>query len=144
MSSYLFAFLSWHRFASFDWDIFDGFANLNKVRQAEEDYEEQRASLIEAEVAASAEVWTKYFDYKTALKKFEYSEAFLGTAQTSYDLALESYKTGIKSILDLLDAESRLSEARSNVIESRKDVFISLAELAHATGIIYTGGEKNE
>lgn len=132
-------------YLSFDWDIFDGFKKLNILREEEALAGVEREKLIEAEVAASAEVWTKYYDFSTAIKKLEYSEAFLNTAQTSYELALESYSNGLKSILDLLDAESKLSDAKSSLIESKKELFVALAELAHATGTIYTGGDdKNE
>jgi len=58
----------------------------------------------------------------------------MDTSKSAYDLALESYKAGLKSILDLLDAESKLSDARSKLIQSKKDVFVALANLAHATG----------
>ncbi len=132
-------------YLSFDWDVFDGFENLNKLREEEALANVEREKLIEAEIAASAEVWTKYYDFKTAAKKLEYSEAFLKTSQTSYELALESYSNGLNNILDLLDAESKLSDAKSSLIQSRKDLFVALAQLAHATGTIYTGGEtKNE
>jgi outer membrane protein TolC len=132
-------------YLSFDWDVFDGFTNLNKLREEQALANVEREKLIEAEIAASAEVWTKYFDFKTAIKKLGYSEAFLNTSLTSYELALESYSNGLNSILDLLDAESKLSDAKSSLIQSRRDLFVALAELAHATGTIYTGGEdKNE
>jgi len=132
-------------YLSFDWDVFDGFENLNILREEQALANVEREKLIEAEISASAEVWTKYYDFKTAVKKLEYSEAFLNTSQTSYELALESYSNGLNSILDLLDAESKLSDAKSSLIKSKRDLFVALAELAHATGTIYTGGEtKNE
>lgn len=136
---------SYAAYLSFDWNIFDGFENLNIFKEEEALARVEREKLIAAEIDASAQVWTKYYDFKTAIKKVEYSEAFLNTAQTSYELALESYSNGLKSILDLLDAESKLSDAKSGLIQSKEDLFIALAELAHATGTIYTGGEnKNE
>lgn len=123
---------------SFDWDVFDGFYNLNKAREAQIEAEAERSRLIQAELEASADVWIRYYDFRTAVKKLVFSESFLDTSKMSYDLALESYKAGLKSILDLLDAESRLSDARSKLIQSKKDVFVALANLAHATGSIST------
>jgi len=131
-------------YLSFDWDVFDGFKNLNKLKEEEALTNVEREKLIDAEISASAEVWTKYFDFKTAVKKVEYSKAFLETSQTSYELALESYSNGLNSILDLIDAESKLSDAKSSLIQSNKDLFVSLAELAYATGTIYTGGETKQ
>jgi outer membrane protein len=96
---------------------------------------------MQAELEASADVWIKYYDFRTAAQKLVFSESFLETSKNAYDLALESYKAGLRSILDLLDGESKLSDARSKLIQSKKDLFVALANLAHSTGSI---GEKME
>ncbi len=121
-------------FASVNWDIFDGFNNWNKKKQA--DYEANIAmdNLIQAELEISSDVWIKYYDFNTAVQKLKYGQSFFDTSMTSYELALESYKAGLKSILDLLQAQSNLSQARSRLIQSKQDVFITLAGLAHSTG----------
>ncbi len=116
------------------WDIFDGHYNLNRKREAMADARAEEAKLIQAELKASAEVWTKYYNFRTAIRKLTFSESFLETAKASYDLALEGYNAGLKNMLDLLQAQSKLSEARNKLVQSRKDLFISLADLAHATG----------
>lgn len=123
---------------SVNWDVFDGFNNLNKKRAAIAELKAEQARLTEAEITASREVWTKYYAYRTAARKLTFSESFFESANVSYDLALESYKRGIKDILDLLDAQSKLKEARSKLIKSRKDLFVAIAELAHSTGSLYT------
>jgi len=56
----------------------------------------------------------------------------------SHDLALEGYSEGLKSMLDLLQAQSSLSDARAKLIDSEKGLFIAVAELAHATGTLST------
>lgn len=121
-------------YVSLGWDLFSGFYDLNAKRLARATAAAEREKLVQAEVGASAEVWTKYYDFNTAVKKLAFSRAFLDSAQASYDLALQGYDSGLKSILDLLQGQSGLSTARSRLIEARKDVFVALAELAHATG----------
>ncbi len=121
-------------FVSVNWDVFDGFNNWNKKKQA--DYEANVAldNLVQAELEASSDVWVKYYNFSTAVQKLKYSQSFFETSKTSYELAFESYKAGLKSILDLLQAQSSLSQARSRLIQSKQDVFITLAQLAHSTG----------
>ncbi len=131
-------------FLTFNWDLFDGFNNINKKRQAEMTSEVERAKLIQAQLAASADVWTKYYNFKTAVSQYGFGESLLETAQTSYELALESYNNGLKSMLDLTNAQSQLSDARSKLIQAKKDLFVSLADLAHATGSLYAGDITNE
>ena len=135
---------SYSAYLTFNWDLFDGFNNLNKKREAEMTSEVERAKLIEAQLAASADVWTKYYNFKTAVSQYGFGESLLETAQTSYELALESYNNGLKSMLDLLNAQSELSDARSKLIQTKKGLFVSLADLAHATGSLYAGDITNE
>lgn len=123
------------------WDIFDGFYNLNEKKSRAATVDAERQKLIEAELEAALNVWVKYYEFRTALKKYTFSKADFNTAKTSYELASESYSNGLKDILDLLKAQNSLSEARSNLVESEKDLFIGLAGLAHATGSL--GVERN-
>ncbi|MDD5546313.1 MAG: TolC family protein [Candidatus Omnitrophica bacterium] len=135
---------SYSAYLTFNWDLFDGFNNLNKKREAEMTSEVERAKLIQAQLAASADVWTKYYNFKTAVRQYGFGESLLETAQTSYELALESYNNGLKSMLDLINAQSQLSDAKSKLIQTKKDLFVSLADLAHATGSLYAGDITNE
>ncbi len=137
---------SYAAFASVNWDVFDGFYNLNKKIEADRQLNMAQDTLAQKELAVSADVWTKYYDFITAANKLVYSETFLTTAGESYRLALESYNAGLKSILDLLQAQSKLSDARSRFIQSNEDIFIALVELAHAKGSLsnVTGGHNGK
>jgi len=123
-------------YLSLQWDVFDGFYNMNKKYEAQAEESAQRAKLIELELEASADVWAKFYNYTASVSKLKYSEAFLKSSKASYDLAFEGYGAGLKNILDLLQAQSTLSEARAKFLTSRKDLFVSVAELAHATGTL--------
>lgn len=125
-------------FLSVSWDVFDGFNNLNKKRQAQAQYESLLENLRLAELAASSDVWTKYYNYRTDVKNLAFSRAYYDSSKSSYDLAIKGYDAGIKSILDVLQAQSQLSDARSQVIQSKKNVFYGIVDLAHATGVLNT------
>ena len=49
------------------------------------------------------------------------------------------YKAGVGSILDLLTAQSALAEARSQEAQARSLWFLSIAQLAHSTGVLEPG-----
>jgi len=127
-------------YLALSWEIFNGFYDLSLKHAAGARAAAAREELAAAELKASADVWSSYYAYDSAAGKYRYSKAFFRTARASYDLALKSYKTGLSSILDLLQSQSRLAAARNQLILSKKDVFITLAELAHATGTL--GREK--
>ena len=128
---------------SLQWTLFDGLQTLSAKRAAAAQAESVHAQLKQAELSAAAEVWTRYYAYETALEKNTFSEAYLKSATASYDLALISYQGGLKSIIDLLNAENQLAQARTQQVASRQDAFTALASLAHATGLLEAGGASS-
>lgn len=124
---------------SLKWNLFDGFQTLSTTRTAEAQADSMRATLRQAELGASAEIWSRFQAYETALRKYEFSEAALKSAAAARQAAMDSYTSGVKGILDLLSAENQLTDARSRQIAVRQEVFTTLATLAHATGLIEKG-----
>lgn len=124
------------------WDIFDGFKNFYRRKEAQRDYEAEEQKLIAAYLNAGKEVWDSYFTLVSAKKRYEYSSSYLDSAEMSYKLAAEGYEAGIKNIIDLLSSQSQLSDARSKFIQSREDVFVARARLLHAVGGLTAEAEK--
>jgi outer membrane protein len=127
---------------SLQWTLFDGFQTLSAKRAAQARADSVQAQLEQAELAASADVWARYYSYETALQKYKFSTAFLNSASSSYELALDSYKAGLNSILDLLNSESQLALARSQQIAARQEAFTALANLAYSTGLLEKDGSE--
>jgi outer membrane protein len=98
-----------------------------------------RAQLRQAELAASAEIWARFQNYETALRKHEFSTVALKSAAASREMALESYNAGVRTLLDLLNAENQLSQARRQQVAVRQEVFSALAYLTYVTGLIEKG-----
>lgn len=121
---------------SLQWTLFNGFQTTSARNIAIEQADAAAAQLKQAELAASADVWSRYQTYRTALQKNEFSAAFLKTATASYTLALDSYKAGLRGILDLLNAETQLAQARSQQVAARQEVSAALAGLAYAAGLM--------
>ncbi|MDD5429522.1 MAG: TolC family protein [Candidatus Omnitrophica bacterium] len=129
-------------FLKLDWDIFDGFYNLNRKRQRQAEAEAQREILNQAELQASTQVWVAYYTFKASLKKLTYSQALYETTETAYELAIQSYRNGLYSILDLLQTQNELADARSKLVESQKQTYLGLANLAYATGSLGIQGKN--
>jgi outer membrane protein len=58
------------------------------------------------------------------------------SAEEAHAVAAGRYETGVGGILDLVDAQSSLEEARAERVAARSDWFISLARLARAAGTL--------
>jgi outer membrane protein len=118
------------------WDLFTGFERLNSIRKAQADSEASRAELRVEELDLVGEVWSAYFTFTTALRKYDYAVALLKASQSAYDSNLRSYQHGLASILDLLSSERDLAGARYALIQSKAEVLISAASLSYAIGAV--------
>jgi outer membrane protein TolC len=121
-------------FLGIEWNIFDGFARENTIREAQAGAGAARAELSALELRALREVWKAYADAKTALRKHEFASALLRASEDAYAATSDSFRAGLGSFLDVLAAERDLARARMTAIESRADVLTSSAALAFAAG----------
>lgn len=131
-------------YASVNWDFFDGFYKLNNMKGANAEVGAAREKLKQSMIQASTDVWTYYYSFKTAASKLTYGKASLESSLASYELIFQGYNSGLKSILDVLDAQAKLSQARSNLIESTKDLYVALANLANSVGSVTAKGGYND
>ncbi len=114
--------------------IFNGFNDLNSYLQAIADWEEAVAALQVQENAVFLTLLTNYYTVRGSVASVEYSREYLEYAEEAYDAILVGYRSGINDIVDLLQAQATLSDARSALIQAETTYFISLANLAYARG----------
>ncbi len=119
-----------------NWDLFTGFKRLNDVREAEADRDAAGAQLKSLEVDAISSVWRAYYEFQTALSRYEYAKALLAASQESYDANLDTYRQGLSTIVELLTADRDLANARYTIVQSRADLLTSSAAVAYAVGAI--------
>jgi outer membrane protein len=120
------------------WDLFTGFERLNAVREASAQSQAARADLDSAEVELMGVVWKSYYEFQSALKKYQYAQALLAASQEAYDANIETYKQGLSTIVELLTADRDLANARYTLIQSKADLLISSSAVAYATGAVVT------
>jgi len=129
---------TWSVEAKLRWEIFNG-ARKHEVEStlAEQKAagEEQRAT----QDTVSREVWEAYVDYQTALQQQRSSQSFLASAQVSYDSSLDAYKYGVRSLVDVVESERQLAQARLAVVRAQAQLMQSAAALSYATGALLQG-----
>jgi TolC family type I secretion outer membrane protein len=114
--------------------LFTGFKNRYDLLQAKADMDAANASLKSQEQMVALQVWSSYYNLKTASQRLDTSKDLMESATKSYEVALARYKEGVGTILDLLQAQSALENARAQSVEARSDWFTSAAQLAYDTG----------
>jgi outer membrane protein len=129
---------TWSVEAKLRWEIFNG-ARKHEVDSALAEQkaagEEQRAT----QDSVSREVWEAYVDYQTAVEQQRSSQSFLASAQISYDSSLDAYKYGVRSLVDVVESERQLAQARLAVVRSQAQLMQSAAALSYATGALLQG-----
>jgi outer membrane protein TolC len=116
------------------WNLFDGglrrhelLRRTSEQRQAAEELREKSDDIVR-------ETWVAYLQFGTAVRQQEAAQTLLLAATTSYDASLDAYGYGVKNLIDLVNAESQLAEARLADVEARSAVLTSAANLGYTTG----------
>ena len=100
----------WNAQLNLSWTLFDGFRRENKVAQAKADKRRALAQIDASRDQIADEVWTAYSNATTALEQQKAAAALLDASQTSYSSALESYKDGVRNLIDVVSAQRALAQ----------------------------------
>jgi len=116
--------------------IFSGFSTTYNVRAAEARTDVQAARVDNVRLQVALDVWEAYQSLTTATQTIRTSADLLASAEHSERVALGRYKAGIGNILDVLNAQSALANARLQRIQAMLDWQVSRATLARAVGAL--------
>jgi TolC family type I secretion outer membrane protein len=114
--------------------IFQGFTLINAVRQASAELESAKAALKLQEQIVIDQVWAAYYNFRTAVQSLEAANVLLESSTESYNASLERYRNGVGDIVELLNAQTTLAEARAEQVQTTTDIFTSYANLINAMG----------
>lgn len=114
--------------------IFQGFTIINTVREVSAELESARAALRLQEQIVINDVWDAYFNFRTAVQSLDAADNLLESAEESYGASLARYRSGVGDIVELLQAQTTLAEARAERVQAGTDIFTSYADLINAIG----------
>ena len=116
------------------WALFDGFLTKGKVVEAKA--RRGKASEAKAETTRQVElqVRTAWSDLRTARAVLDAQVENVRTAQRSLEIAQARHNEGAGTQLDVLDAQSALTQARGQYVNALRDHSVARARLLRATG----------
>lgn len=103
---------------SISFPIFDGFLHTYKTRSAEAMAEQKKAELLETEQATLVEIVKAHTDAEISLRNLSVSEQLLNIARESLNVAQRKYEKGAADILEVLNTQAALADARQERIRS--------------------------
>ena len=118
----------------FRFPVFTGFNREYQILKAREEAESAAASADALRDQVYLQVWTSYYNVRTAAARVSTARDLLASASQSEEVARGRYKAGVGSILDVLTAQTAFAAARAQDVQARSDWFVAMAQLAHDTG----------
>ena len=116
--------------------LFSGYKPTYLIRSAEATAELMASQRDQLKLQISLDVWTAYQNLKTANESIQASDILVKSAEESSRVALGIYKEGIGNIIDTLNAQSALANARSQKIQAYLNWSIAKTTLAQSMGVL--------
>jgi outer membrane protein len=124
----------WNAGAELQWNIFDGALTHGKVIQANALYEKSKTDLVDQSRQIEIAVRTAYSDFMEAREVLESQKTVQAEAEEALSEAKSRADAGTGTQLDVLDAETSLTQARTTQIQALHDYDTARAKLQRAIG----------
>jgi outer membrane protein TolC len=124
----------WNAGAQLSWDIFDGMLTRGKVIQAQALYEKSRTDVEDMGRQIELEVRTAYSQFIEAQEVLDSQKTVQAEAEEALREAEARAAAGTGTQLDVLDAQTSLTQARTTEIQALHDYATARARLERAVG----------
>jgi TolC family type I secretion outer membrane protein len=117
-------------------NLFSGFGLQSKVNEAMAQLRQTRAMARQLELGIRVETRQAFFMAQSARQRIGVAQAAVAQAEEGLRIVRNRYESGLFTIVNLLDAEEALQQARTNYFRSLHDFEVATAQLNLAAGII--------
>ena len=124
----------WNAGGQLSWNIFDGLLTRGKVVQAKANYEKSKNDLAGRSREIELEVRTAYSQFIEAKEVLESQQKVQEQADEALREAKARAEAGTGTQLDVLDAETALTQARATQVQALHDYDTARAKLQRAIG----------
>ena len=124
----------WQAGAHLNWELFDGLLTKGKIQEARALQGRAHEELADTTRRIELEVRTAYSNFIEAREVLESQKKVQEQAEESLRLATSRNQAGTGTQLDVLNAQTALTEARTTQIQALRDYSVARAKLERATG----------
>jgi outer membrane protein len=114
--------------------LYDGGTTHAKIKEAQSDLRSQQITREQLRQNVSVEVRQALSNINDAQTRASSATLGVTQAQEAFRLSNVRYQNGIGTILDVVNAQAQLAQARSNLLNAQYDYQTSLAQLTRALG----------
>lgn len=125
---------SWTVMAMLTWNLFDGLGTRARVNEAEAGLQRTRA--LEERLAQEIDLQVRqaYLDILTARGRYEAGEKAVDQARESLRIIENRYRAGLATVVELLDGDVRVTQARLSTLNALYEYAVARARLDLAVG----------
>jgi outer membrane protein len=124
----------WTAGAQLSWSIFDGQLTRGKVMEAKARHEQAQLDVDESGRQIELDVRTAYSNFIEAREVLDSQKLVQEQAQEALRLAEARHKAGTGTQLDVLSAQTALTQARTTEVQALHDYAVARARLQRALG----------
>jgi outer membrane protein len=124
----------WVAGAQVSWSLFDGGLTRGKIVEARERYEHAKLDIDDTGRQIELDVRTAYSNFIEAREVLESQETVQEEAEEALRLAEARMTAGSGTQLDVLDAQTSLTQARTTKAQAQHDYSVARARLQRAMG----------
>ncbi|HUV37277.1 MAG TPA: TolC family protein [Patescibacteria group bacterium] len=124
----------WSVIGYVSFNLFDRFATSANVRNAKANHRIAEYNLENAKLQAIREIKSLVFMLRESRERISVATETVEQAMEDVRLADERYRVGAGTMLETIDAQVALTQAKADVIDAKCDYLIAVADLARATG----------
>jgi outer membrane protein len=115
-------------------NLFSGFENQSKVHEALANLQQVKAVVKQFELGVEVETRRAFFQMQSTFERIKVAEAAVGQAEEALRIVRNRYENGLFTVVDLLDSEVALQQARTHYLRSLHDYTVATANLYLAAG----------
>lgn len=116
------------------WSLFDGYRERLDLERAMVATDRDRLGIEDLRLRIGSEVQTAIGNYRTAEQKLLATKVGLDAAQLAFDAVQGRFEVGLASVVDVLTAQTALTQARALREEAVENMALQKAVLRYAAG----------
>lgn len=114
--------------------LFTGFNRHYLIKESQASLASTEAARDSLKNQVALDIWQAYQNLITAIQSLKATDDLVKSAQQSADVAMGRYKAGVGNVLDLLNAQASLADARLQKIQAQLNWHSYRIDLAKAAG----------
>jgi outer membrane protein TolC len=126
---------SWMAGVRVNYNLYDGNQASSKVAVARTQLHELESRLRKTELALSLDIQQAELNYQQAKERLSVTEKIISVAEEAVRIARVRFREGVILSSDLIDYETRLSDAKARNLNAKATYQVAIANLRRASGL---------